>query len=345
MITRRKILSNFLTIIFIISFVGQTFAAVTLPSISSITCYTLNSSGKVYAYTANDLKKKTGGYIDCSTDECQILKVSGNALQVKYPTGKTTKTAWFKRSEFTSCDISKREAAEKWTQANKITTYIRSDGKTNFGSVSKDDVCYKLTSKGKYTQILYPISGEKKYKMGWVKTSDIKKKGNDNKSKKALADVAENEVGYQGTNKNGKGKGDYTKYGKFTGANGEPWCASFVSWCANQAGISTKKVSCEASCDNMKNNSNSYKKWSSSALNSIKKNDVIFFANSPKANSSFHVGIVYKVSGNEITVIEGNTGNYYGPDTVAKVKYTVDSSSGKITKGYNGKYFCGYISV
>ncbi len=153
------------------------FAAVTLPSISSITCYTINSSGKAYAYTANDLKKKTGGYIDCSTDECQILKVSGNALQIKYPTGKTTKTAWFKRSEFTSCDISKREATEKWTQSSKITTYRRSDGKNTFGSVSAGDICYKLTSKGKYTQIIYPISGEKKYKMGWVKTGDINNNG------------------------------------------------------------------------------------------------------------------------------------------------------------------------
>lgn len=80
-------------------------------------------------------------------------------------------------------------------------------------------------------------------------------------------------------------------------------------------------------------------------MKNIKKNDVIFFANSSKSNHSDHVGIVYKVSGNKITVIEGNTGNYYGPDTVAKITYTVDSSSGKITKGYSGKYFCGYISV
>ena len=28
-----------------------------------------------------------------------------------------------------------------------------------------------------------------------------------------------------------------TKYGKFTGADGLPWCGSFVNWCANEAGV------------------------------------------------------------------------------------------------------------
>ena len=28
-----------------------------------------------------------------------------------------------------------------------------------------------------------------------------------------------------------------TKYGKFTGFDGQPWCGSFVNWCAAQAGI------------------------------------------------------------------------------------------------------------
>ena len=28
-----------------------------------------------------------------------------------------------------------------------------------------------------------------------------------------------------------------TKYGKFTKADGLPWCGSFVNWCANEAGV------------------------------------------------------------------------------------------------------------
>ena len=159
------------------------------------------------------------------------------------------------------------------------------------------------------------------------------------KPKIKLADTAAKEVGYQGTGKNGKGKGDYTKYGKWIGANGQSWCASFVSWCVNQSGVSTKIVPKNASCNTMKQKSNSYHKWSTSALKNIKKNDVIFFSEGNQ--DSHHVGIVYSISGSKITVIEGNTGN----DKVEKRTYTVDSKSGRITKGWNGHYFCGYISV
>ena len=158
-------------------------------------------------------------------------------------------------------------------------------------------------------------------------------------SSMSLANIALAEVGTQGTGSNGKGTGDYTKYGKFTGTNGQAWCASFVSWCVSQAGVSTAVVPKTASCNTMKGNSNSYRKWSSSALNNIKKNDVIFF--STGSQDSHHVGIVYSVSGSNITVIEGNTSQ----DTVAKNTYTVNSSNGKITKGWSGHYFCGYISV
>ena len=33
-----------------------------------------------------------------------------------------------------------------------------------------------------------------------------------------------------------------TKYGKFTKADGLPWCGSFVNWCADQAGIKLHSV-------------------------------------------------------------------------------------------------------
>jgi RecJ-like exonuclease len=33
-----------------------------------------------------------------------------------------------------------------------------------------------------------------------------------------------------------------TKYGKFTKADGLPWCGSFVNWCADQAGVKMHSV-------------------------------------------------------------------------------------------------------
>jgi len=46
-----------------------------------------------------------------------------------------------------------------------------------------------------------------------------------------LIQVAKSQVGYiEGP------KDNETKYGAFTKANFQPWCGSFVMWCADQAG-------------------------------------------------------------------------------------------------------------
>jgi hypothetical protein len=46
-----------------------------------------------------------------------------------------------------------------------------------------------------------------------------------------LIEVAVAEIGTVETGDN------LTKYGKFTKADGLPWCGSFVNWCADQAGV------------------------------------------------------------------------------------------------------------
>lgn len=167
----KKILSLLLVLVLLLSYSMQASARVSLPSISSnkpISCYTLNSSGKVYAYTSSSLQKKTGGYIDCSTDECKIQKISGKAVQVQYPVSSGTRTAWFARSAFTGYDLA-NGAAEKWEQKGQVTTYKRSDGKETYGYISEGDICYKLSEKGNYKQVIYPVSGG--YKIGWIQTN------------------------------------------------------------------------------------------------------------------------------------------------------------------------------
>jgi hypothetical protein len=47
-----------------------------------------------------------------------------------------------------------------------------------------------------------------------------------------LVEVALGEIGYiEGP------KDNETKYGKFTKSNFQPWCGSFIMWCANEAGV------------------------------------------------------------------------------------------------------------
>ena len=43
--------------------------------------------------------------------------------------------------------------------------------------------------------------------------------------------IAESQLGYRETAEN------YTKYGKWYGMDGQPWCAMFVSWCARMSGV------------------------------------------------------------------------------------------------------------
>ena len=359
----KKKISLILSVAFMLStiFSVNVFAKVNLPTISKnkpLITYTYNSSGKVYAYKDANLKNKTGGYIACATDECKIIEISGKAVKVTYPVSNGTKTAWFSRDAFTKRDLANDAAVSSFKAQSKATTYKWKGKSSTFGSVAKGDKCYLLrgNENSDWVQIIYPVS--KGHKMGWVKGSDyakmtkktptVKDDSTSYSNTKSLADVAKAEIGYQGTNKNGKGTGDYTKYGTFTGTNGQQWCASFVSWCANKAGISTNVIYKTADCDTMESKSNSYRKWDKNSLKSLKKNDVIFFAKTSNLSDSDHVGIVTSVdkSKNTITIIEGNTGSYYGPDIVKEITYTVNSANGKITKGYKSGYsFCGYISV
>ena len=159
-----------LTLLMILTMFPTAAFAAKVPTPSSgsyFTCYTLQSSGKVYAYTSSKLTVKTGGYISCSTDECKILAVEGNAVYVRYPVSGGTRTAWFPLSAFTQANLSNVQTA---TATAKITTYRRPNGAT-FGSVSANDKVYILGTSGSYTQLLYPI-GANNWKLGFISTSN-----------------------------------------------------------------------------------------------------------------------------------------------------------------------------
>ena len=153
-----------------------------------------------------------------------------------------------------------------------------------------------------------------------------------------LLDVAKSQLGYKGsssssntTGANVTSVGDYTKYGVYTGTSGQDWCASFVSWCANQAGVSGIKKSAAAGPGQLC--TNAYSKGGVvyfNTLNSTQKanhpyletygikgsrsdytpapGDLIFFRWSTAGSSvTFsHVGIVSKVSGSTVYYIDGN---------------------------------------
>ena len=113
--------------------------------------------------------------------------------------------------------------------------------------------------------------------------------------------VALSQVGYKeyGTNK--------TKYGEWYGMNGEPWCAIFVSWCANQVGVLNKLIPKYSS------SSAGYKwfKENTGITMKPKAGDIGFIKNSKETPGypAEHTFIVVAVNGDTVTTVEGNIDN------------------------------------
>lgn len=110
----------------------------------------------------------------------------------------------------------------------------------------------------------------------------------------------------------------------------DSWCATFVSACSIKAGY-TEIIPTECSCNKMIEAFGKKSEWCENDTHVPSPGDVIFYdwqdsGNGDNKGSSDHVGIVEKVEGSTITVIEGNKN-----DAVGRRKLQV-----------NGRYIRGY---
>jgi len=112
-------------------------------------------------------------------------------------------------------------------------------------------------------------------------------------------DIASKEIGTVETGDN------HTKYGKFTGHDGQPWCGSFVMWCANEAKVKIPNVVyTPAGVTGFQ----SIGRWSNAATSKPKPGDIVFFDFVEGGAPVEHVGIVIKDNlDGTVTTIEGNT--------------------------------------
>ena len=87
-----------------------------------------------------------------------------------------------------------------------------------------------------------------------------------------------------------------TKYGKWYGMDGQPWCMMFVQWCFAQAGapLPYKTASCSALERWYRNNR------PKSVYDDAQPGDIAIY-------NFGHTGIVESATGTTITAIEGNT--------------------------------------
>jgi hypothetical protein len=101
-------------------------------------------------------------------------------------------------------------------------------------------------------------------------------------------------------------KDNETKYGAFTKANFQPWCGSFVNWCANQVGLKIPN------CVYTPAGATAFIKkdqWEKAEEAIPLPGDIVFFDfPGDGIDRISHVGIVVKDNGDgTVTCIEGNT--------------------------------------
>ena len=134
--------------------------------------------------------------------------------------------------------------------------------------------------------------------------------------------VAETQVGYESS-------GGNSVYGQWMGINGYAWCAAFVSWCANKAGISSDIVRYQTTADRQwYKDTGTYKKSKyRGGSYTPKTGDLIFFTWNGNDYAQ-HIGVVSGTDKNYVYTIEGNSGS---PGAVKKKYY-----------GLSSKYVLGY---
>ncbi|WP_312281967.1 CHAP domain-containing protein [Oscillibacter sp.] len=93
-----------------------------------------------------------------------------------------------------------------------------------------------------------------------------------------------------------------TKYGKWYGLDGNPWCMMFVQWCCAQAGVALPMRT--ASCGALMRAAQAAGCW---VTGDYCPGDVVIY-DFPGGSATDHTGIVESVTASGVIAIEGNTG-------------------------------------
>ena len=115
-----------------------------------------------------------------------------------------------------------------------------------------------------------------------------------------IAQIARTQKGYTESGDN------LTKYGAAYGWNGVAWCAIFIWWCAQQAGVSQSVIKKTASAAYATSFCNNYRLYSSSVP--VDVGNIVYFDYNHNGSPD-HVGLVYQVDSGTIYTVEGNKGN------------------------------------
>lgn len=128
-----------------------------------------------------------------------------------------------------------------------------------------------------------------------------------------IVEKATEYVGYR------EGKNNDTIFGTWYGLPNQPWCAMFISYCADKVGISQDIIKRFASCTN---GFNWFKEKGQATREHIipRPGDIIFFVWTRNETTPDHVGLVEYIENNKVHTIEGNRS-----DKVQSFEYDLDS--------------------
>ncbi len=160
--------------------------------------------------------------------------------------------------------------------------------------------------------------------------------------------VALTQVGYR------EGYNNDTKYGDWYGLPHQPWCAMFISWCANQAGVPTSVLGKGAMANPWSFGLSTY---FTSSQRGPQPGDIFF------KKDFGHTGFVLRVEGDYFYTVEGNTNDNNSNDGIgvftlrrklsdyyfSSPSYTTDAGHDYV-KGYEEEhphkeyYYCSHCN-
>ena len=139
--------------------------------------------------------------------------------------------------------------------------------------------------------------------------------------------IARTQIGYHESTRDfvidaeGNMKG-YTRYGDWYGVEHEDWCAMFVAFCLNYAGVSRSDYPWDASCEVFRGNVKYRGAYESAGEYVPQPGDLIFFEDDEYRNKAGHIGVVENVSETTVYTIEGNSAS-----EVRRKSYSLNDSS------------------
>ena len=104
------------------------------------------------------------------------------------------------------------------------------------------------------------------------------------------------------------------------------WCSLFATWAWEKAGVDIDNEDYAFTGDVYTHGQDEDKAYNAKNLDQAQPGDVLLFGSGPESpDTSTHIGVVEKVSGDEVTLIEGNAGD--NTDRVVRRTHTLSAET------------------